>query len=91
MLIFVDTNVLPSLLTISQRYRGWRRRRDFSVYELTKAALTRINEFNEQLYAVIQVNPDALHIAKTLDEQAAKPDKRGYGGPPSSRDGNRIY
>lgn len=69
---------LPSLLTISlEDIAAGIDSGDFTVYDLTKAALARIDEVNEQLHAVIQVNPDALHIAQTLDEQVAKTGERG--------------
>lgn len=44
---------------------------ELSAVELTQHYLTRIERLNPQLRAVIEVNPDALEIAATLDAERA--------------------
>ncbi len=56
----------------------------FTSAELTKAYIARIEEVNEDLHAVTEINPDALHIAAELDrarETAPKPLNPLYGIP----------
>ncbi|KAL7799922.1 amidase signature domain-containing protein [Trichoderma ceciliae] len=49
----------------------------FTSVQLTKAYLTRIEQVNEAVHAVVQVNPDALDIARSLDEERASGSIRG--------------
>lgn len=54
----------------------------YTIVELTKAALDRIaamdgNDSNIGLHAVIEVNPDALTIARTLDDELKAGQSRG--------------
>ncbi|RFU80807.1 amidase signature enzyme [Trichoderma arundinaceum] len=49
----------------------------FTSVQLTKAYLTRIEQVNEVVHAVVEVNPDALNIANSLDEERAAGSIRG--------------
>ncbi|KAE8154491.1 amidase signature domain-containing protein [Aspergillus avenaceus] len=44
---------------------------------LVKAYITRINEVNSALHPIVEVNPDALHIAKELDKEREEGETRG--------------
>jgi len=44
----------------------------------SKAYVARINEVNPVLHAVIEINPDALTIAASLDAERADGSTRGY-------------
>ncbi|KXJ95152.1 amidase signature domain-containing protein [Microdochium bolleyi] len=46
-------------------------------YELTQLYIQRIEEVNEELHAVIEINPDALAIAAQLDRRRAAGQARG--------------
>ncbi|KAI2477426.1 Glutamyl-tRNA amidotransferase protein [Pyrenophora tritici-repentis] len=50
---------------------------DFTSVDLVKAYIGRIMEVNQTLHMVIEINPDALSIAKTLDEERASGKIRG--------------
>ncbi|EHK19524.1 uncharacterized protein TRIVIDRAFT_213601 [Trichoderma virens Gv29-8] len=69
---------LPSLLdaTLDQLAEGLKSRQ-FTSVELTKAYLARIEQVNEAVHAVVETNPDALNIAKSLDEERASGSIRG--------------
>ena len=49
----------------------------FTSSDLVNAYIARINEVNSTLHAVIEINPDALAIAKELDEERANGTVRG--------------
>ncbi|KAJ6258385.1 hypothetical protein Dda_6425 [Drechslerella dactyloides] len=49
----------------------------FTSVQLTKAYLARISEVNSTLHAVLELNPDALAIAASLDAERAKGKIRG--------------
>lgn len=69
---------LPSLLnaTLDQLLEGLEKNR-FTSVQLTKAYLTRIDQVNETVHAVVETNPDALAIAKALDDERASGSVRG--------------
>ncbi|KAL7942794.1 amidase signature enzyme [Trichoderma barbatum] len=69
---------IPSLLdaTLDQLAEGLRNSH-FTSVELTKAYLARIEQVNEAVHAVVETNPDALNIAKSLDEDRASGSLRG--------------
>ncbi|KAL7957947.1 amidase signature enzyme [Trichoderma compactum] len=69
---------IPGLLdaTLDQLAEGLKSRH-FTSVELTKAYLTRIEQVNEVVHAVVETNPDALDIAKSLDEERASGSTRG--------------
>lgn len=50
---------------------------NFTSFDLVKAYLARIDEVSE-LNAVLQVNPDALEMARRLDEERIQMGSRGY-------------
>ncbi|KAM0257931.1 hypothetical protein ACHAQJ_004089 [Trichoderma viride] len=68
----------PSLLnaTLDQLTEGLRSGH-FTSVQLTKAYLARIEQVNEAVHAVVETNPDALVIAKSLDEERASGAVRG--------------
>ncbi|EPS41370.1 hypothetical protein H072_4730 [Dactylellina haptotyla CBS 200.50] len=49
----------------------------FTSYQLTQAYIARINEVNSTLHAVLELNPDALSIAASLDAERTKGKIRG--------------
>ncbi|PTB63366.1 amidase signature enzyme [Trichoderma citrinoviride] len=49
----------------------------FTSVQLTKAYLRRIEQVNETVHAVVETNPDALDIARSLDEERASGSVRG--------------
>jgi len=49
----------------------------FTSVHLVKAYTARINEVNEQFKAVIEINKDALSIAKDLDDERKRSGRRG--------------
>ncbi len=63
-------------LTIEDASRGLQSGR-FTSVALTKAYLARITE-TEEFHAVLQVNPDALDMARQLDEERFRSGARGY-------------
>lgn len=69
---------LPPLthLTIEDASRGLESGR-FTSVALTKAYLARITEAAE-FHAVLQLNPDALDVARQLDEERIRSGARGY-------------
>jgi len=69
---------LPSLLdlTIEEAARGLDSGR-FTTLDLTKPYLARIDEAS-QFKAVLEVNPDALAVARELGNERARSGSRGY-------------
>ncbi|KAL7928743.1 amidase signature enzyme [Trichoderma chlorosporum] len=69
---------IPGLLdaTLDQLAEGLRGGH-FTSVELTKAYLARIEQVNEAVHAVVETNPDALDIARSLDEERASGSIRG--------------
>jgi amidase len=49
----------------------------FTVVDLVNTYLARIREVNDELHAVIETNPDAVAIAKRLDEEMKQSGRRG--------------
>jgi amidase len=70
--------MLPSLLniTIEQVAQGLDDGA-FTVTDLVRGYIRRIEEVNHILHAVIQVNPNAESIAKSLDEEVKQYGRRG--------------
>lgn len=50
----------------------------FSCADLVEAYITRTSEVNDDLRPVLQINPDALLIAKSLDAELQSGHRRGY-------------
>ena len=50
---------------------------ELSSQDLTRAYLERIEALNRQVNAVIEINPDAMAIAETLDGERARGETRG--------------
>ena len=48
----------------------------FTSADLVKAYIARTKEVNDELHAVIEINPDALSIAEELDREAVEKGKR---------------
>ncbi|KAH0493460.1 hypothetical protein TgHK011_000128 [Trichoderma gracile] len=69
---------LPDLLdaTLDQLAEGLKAGH-FTSVQLTKAYLKRIEQVNETVHAVVETNPDALDIARSLDEERASGSIRG--------------
>lgn len=69
---------LPSLseITIEQISDGLKAGH-FSCTDLVNAYLARIEEVNEEIKAVIEVNPDAISIAEALDHELEHSGPRG--------------
>ncbi|KAM4058943.1 amidase [Hirsutella rhossiliensis] len=68
----------PSLIDATlEDLSGGLKKGCFKSTDLVKAYLARINQVNDQLHAVTEVNPDALAIAASLDEERAKNRIRG--------------
>jgi amidase len=69
---------LPSLLniTLEQVAEGLDSKR-FTSVDLVKAYIARIEECNEEFRAVLQINPDAVHVAKLLDQERGRSGRRG--------------
>ncbi|KAK6331147.1 hypothetical protein TWF696_003216 [Orbilia brochopaga] len=74
----ISINEIPDLIDITidhittYLYDGC-----FTSVQLTKAYIARINEVNSTLHAVLELNPDALDIAASLDAERAKGKIRG--------------
>ncbi|GFP59666.1 putative amidase ARB_02965 [Trichoderma asperellum] len=70
--------MLPGLLnaTLDQLVEGLKNNR-FTSVQLTKAYLARTEQVNETVHAVVETNPDALAIAKALDDERASGTIRG--------------
>ena len=49
---------------------------DICEVDLVKAHLRRIEEVNDSVHAVIEVNPDAIHIAQQLKKERKEIGKR---------------
>ncbi|KAL8941352.1 MAG: hypothetical protein Q9216_002291 [Gyalolechia sp. 2 TL-2023] len=52
----------------------------FSSLDLVKTYLARISQTDEMLHAVIEINPDAIEIARTTDEERKRGQTRGTDG-----------
>jgi amidase len=63
-------------LTLDQISRGLDNG-DFTTVELMQAHLHRIAKFNPVLHAILEVNPDAITIAKALDKELKQSGRRG--------------
>ncbi len=66
-------------ITISELRKGYLSEK-FSVYDVTSAYIKRINEIDQsgpKLNSIIEINPDALKIAKQLDEELSSGNVRG--------------
>ncbi|PHH82502.1 hypothetical protein CDD82_5756 [Ophiocordyceps australis] len=69
---------LPSLLDATlDDLRAGLDARAFTSEELVRAYIARINETNNQLHAVLQLNPDAIDIARQLDIEHSTGRSRG--------------
>jgi amidase len=70
--------MLPSLLniTIEQVGQGLDDGA-FTVADLVNGYVQRIEEVNHILHAVIEVNPEAISIAQSLDEEFERSGRRG--------------
>jgi len=51
--------------------------RDFSTVELTRAYLSQIERLDDQVNAVVELNPEALDLARHLDDERARGEIRG--------------
>lgn len=73
-----DTADLPPLreLTLEKASEGLRLE-SFISADLVKAYIARIDEVSE-FNAVLQINPDALEVARRLDEERTRTGSRGY-------------
>lgn len=69
---------LPSLLniTLEQVAEGLEGGK-FTSVELVKAYIARIEECNEEFRSVLQINPDAVHVAELLDQERGRSGRRG--------------
>ncbi|ETR96668.1 amidase signature enzyme [Trichoderma reesei RUT C-30] len=74
----LDPAKLPGLLdaTLDQLNEGLRSGH-FTSVQLTRAYLKRIEQVNDLVHAVVETNPDALDIARSLDEERASGSVRG--------------
>ena len=66
-------------ITISELRKGYLSEK-FTVYDVTSAYIKRINEIDQsgpKLNSIIEINPDALKIAKQLDEELSSGHVRG--------------
>ena len=66
-------------ITISELRKGYLSEK-FTVYDVTSAYIKRIHEIDQsgpKLNSVIEINPDALKIAKQLDEELSSGNVRG--------------
>lgn len=72
------TNKTPSLLDSSITELGaFLDAGDFTSHDLVKLYIARVGEVNADLNAVIELNPDALGVAKQLDRERAAGKARG--------------
>ncbi|KAL6879921.1 amidase signature enzyme [Trichoderma longibrachiatum] len=73
-----DRTKLPGLLnaTLDQLAEGLKSGH-FTSVQLTEAYLKRIEQVNETVHAVVETNPNALAIARNLDEERASGTIRG--------------
>jgi amidase len=51
--------------------------KSFTSVDLVEAYIARIKEVNDEFHAVIEINPDAISIARQLDEERSKNGSRG--------------
>jgi amidase len=49
----------------------------FTSVDLVKAYIARIEECNEKFRSVLQINPDAVHVAELLDQERSRSGRRG--------------
>ncbi|KAJ5515970.1 glutamyl-tRNA amidotransferase subunit A [Penicillium freii] len=69
---------LPSLLDITlEDIASGLEAHEFSAVDLTNAYLSQIEEVNDTVHAVLEVNKDAITIAKALDEEMRVTGRRG--------------
>ena len=68
----------PGLLniTLEQVAEGLDRGK-FTSVDLVKAYTARIEECNEEFRSVLQLNPDAVHVAELLDQERGRSGRRG--------------
>lgn len=72
------SSMVPSLSSLSLQQIGQGLDHgDFSVKQLTEAHLTRIEQLNSSLHAVLQVNPAVIQIATALDDELKRFGRRG--------------
>ena len=64
-------NINLSELTISQIHSAYKKG-EFTSYDLVAAYMDRINKFDEQINSISIINPNALALAKALDEEYKK-------------------
>ena len=72
-------SLIISELEISEIQKGYKEG-DYTITEVVKAYLKRIEEIDEQgpaLNSIIQVNPDAIRVAKELDQEMKEGKRRG--------------
>ncbi|OQD62184.1 hypothetical protein PENPOL_c004G05322 [Penicillium polonicum] len=75
---FGERHPLPSLLDITlEDIASGLEAHEFTAVELTNAYLSRIEEVNDVFHAVLEVNKDAITIAKALDEEMKVTGRRG--------------
>ncbi|KAL7921319.1 amidase signature domain-containing protein [Trichoderma austrokoningii] len=71
--ILVDEGDIPHAFCLVEGLES----KHFTSVQLTKAYLARIEQVNETVHAVVETNPDALSIAKALDDERASGTVRG--------------
>jgi len=72
-------SAIPQLLHTSiDEIQGGLRHKHFTSVQLVEAYLKRIDEVNPDYNAVLEVNPDALAIAQSLDAERAAGGARGF-------------
>ncbi|KAL6856306.1 amidase signature domain-containing protein [Trichoderma novae-zelandiae] len=71
--ILVDEGDLPHAFCLAEGLKSGH----FTSVQLTQAYLGRIEQVNETVHAVVETNPDALDIARSLDEERASGSIRG--------------
>lgn len=72
-------DTVPSLATIMIDEIGHGLdHRTFSAVDLVNAHIARIHEVNEIFNAVLEINPDALDVAKELDGEMKLHGRRGF-------------
>jgi len=73
-----SSTALPSLLDITLEDIAWGLDNGrFTVLDLVKAYTKRIDEVDDHFRSIIEVNPDAEAIARSLDEEIKKSGRRG--------------
>jgi amidase len=64
-------------ITLSELFEGLENRK-FTSVDLVKAYLQRIKEVDHEFHSIIEINPDALSIARELDDERKISGPRGY-------------